>query len=78
MESNQLGSGKLENLQVGETLLVDAKKVKNGKIQLHFAEKLTGNDKPINALTMKEQQREKVRMEIILLIKVIIFSVILL
>jgi|TARA_R110000796_G_scaffold251611_1_gene383477 hypothetical protein len=52
MESNQLGSGKLENLQVGETLLVDAKKVKNGKIQLHFAEKLTGNDKPINALTI--------------------------
>lgn len=49
---NQLNSGKLEDLQVGECLLVDARKVKNGKIQLHFAERISSGDRPISALTI--------------------------
>ena len=34
MEKNQLNSGSLTELQVGETLLTVARKVSNGKIQL--------------------------------------------
>tara|TARA_R110000824_G_scaffold14863_3_gene62943 strand:+ start:142 stop:762 length:621 start_codon:yes stop_codon:yes gene_type:complete len=52
MEENQLNSGKLEDLQVGECLLVDAKKVKSGKIQLHFAEKISNGERAISALTI--------------------------
>tara|TARA_R110002096_G_scaffold141251_1_gene296067 strand:- start:54 stop:671 length:618 start_codon:yes stop_codon:yes gene_type:complete len=48
----QFEKGKLKDLQVGEVLLVDAKKVKNGKIQLHFAEKIVTNDRPMSALTI--------------------------
>ena len=35
---NQLNSGILSTLKFGETLLVSAKRVKNGKLQLEFAE----------------------------------------
>ena len=50
--SNQLNSGSLKELQVGETLLTNARKVANGKIQLEFAEKVTAKDRPLSALTV--------------------------
>jgi len=50
--SNQLNSGDLSSLQVGETLLTQARKVSNGKIQLEFAEKVTAKDRPLSALTV--------------------------
>ena len=52
MEKNQLNSGSLTELQVGETLLTVARKVSNGKIQLEFAEKVTAKDRPMSALTV--------------------------
>ena len=52
MEKNQLNSGSLNELQVGETLLTLARKVANGKIQLEFAEKVTAKDRPMSALTV--------------------------
>ena len=52
MENNQLNSGSLKELQVGETLLTVARKVANGKIQLEFAEKVTAKDRPMSALTV--------------------------
>ena len=50
--SNQLNSGDLSSLQVGETLLTQARKIANGKIQLEFAEKVTAKDRPLSALTV--------------------------
>ena len=47
---NQLNSGDLASLQVGETLLTKVKKVANGKIQCEFAEKVTAKDRPMSAL----------------------------
>ena len=52
MTENQLNSGSLKELQVGETLLTVARKVANGKIQLEFAEKVTAKDRPLSALTV--------------------------
>ena len=52
MENNQLNSGDLASLQVGETLLTLARKVAKGKIQLEFAEKVTAKDRPMSALTV--------------------------
>jgi hypothetical protein len=49
---NVLNSGELKNLQPDEVLLVGARKVANGKIQLEFAEKIQAADKPMNALTV--------------------------
>ena len=50
--TNQLNSGSLSELQVGECLLTQAKKIANGKIQLEFAEKVTSKDRPVSALTV--------------------------
>ena len=50
--ANVLNSGKLKDLQPNEVLLVSARKVSNGKIQLEFAEKIQAADKPMNALTI--------------------------
>ena len=53
MENNNvLGSGSLEGLQPGETLLINARQVSNGKIQLEFAEKIAAKDRPVSALTI--------------------------
>ena len=49
---NKLNSGSLEGLQAGECLLMSARKVNNGKIQLEFAEKIAAKDRPISALTV--------------------------
>ena len=52
MEKNQLNSGSLDSLKVGETLLISARQVANGKISLEFAEKITAKDRPVSALTV--------------------------
>ena len=52
MEENQLNSGSLNELQVGECLLTKAYKTKTDKIQLEFAEKVTTKNRPMSALTV--------------------------
>lgn len=42
----------LDTLNPGDTLLIEAIKVKGGKVQLHFAERLETQDNEINLLAM--------------------------
>jgi len=50
--ANELQSGSLDELEVGQTLLINARKVANGKMQMEFAEKIATKDRPISALTV--------------------------
>ena len=52
MEENQLNSGDLNTLQVGECLLTKAYKTSTDKIQLEFAQKITAKNRPMSALTV--------------------------
>lgn len=56
---NQINSGSLETLTPGQTLLVHARKVSNGKLQLEFAEKLQQADRPVNALSVFNKSDER-------------------
>ena len=49
---NNLNSGSIEALQPNQTLLVSARQVNGGKVQLEFAEKIQATDRPVNALTI--------------------------
>ena len=49
---NAINTGSLETLTPGQTLLVQARKVNGGKLQLEFAEKLQAQDRPVNAISM--------------------------
>lgn len=49
---NAINSGSLETLTPGQTLLVQARKVNGGKLQLEFAEKLQAQDRPVNAISV--------------------------
>ena len=49
---NDLNSGSLDTLKTGETLLISARQINNGKISLEFAEKITAKDRPVSALTV--------------------------
>ena len=49
---NELNSGDLSTLQVGECLLTKAYKTRTDKIQLEFAERVAAKDKPISALSI--------------------------
>ena len=49
---NQINSGSLDTLKSGETLLVSARQVANGKISLEFAEKISTKNRPVSALTI--------------------------
>ena len=49
---NAINSGNLEALTPGQSLLVQARKVNGGKLQLEFAEKLQQTDRPVNAISM--------------------------
>ena len=49
---NELHSGDLNTLQVGEVLLTKVFKTSTDKIQLEFAEKIAAKDKPVSALTV--------------------------
>ena len=44
---NQINSGSLDTLKSGETLLVSARQVANGKISLEFAEKISTKNRPV-------------------------------
>ena len=50
--AQQLNSGGIDALKQGETLLIEARKVANGKIQLEFAEMLNTGARAKNALTV--------------------------
>jgi len=47
---NQINSGALNTLKLGETLLLSARKVKGDKISLEFAEVLTVKEGPVTAV----------------------------
>ena len=49
---NQLNTGSLNTLTVGQCLLTKAFKTSTDKIQLEFAEKVVSKDKPMSALTV--------------------------
>ena len=49
---NTINSGSLDSLKQGETLLIEARKVANGKIQLEFAESLNTSARGKNALSV--------------------------
>ncbi len=51
MSKNVIGSGNLDTLKTGQTLLLRARKVKNGKIQLEWAEKFKQGTGGRNAVT---------------------------
>mgnify|MGYP003679453700 CR=1 FL=1 len=59
MENNQLNSGRYDSLRQGETLLVEAKKVANGKIQLEFVEQLNTAARAKNALTVLNKSDDR-------------------
>ena len=48
---NELNSGDLNTLKVGECMITKAYKTSTDKIQLEFAEKVTSKDRPMSALT---------------------------
>jgi|TARA_Y100000310_G_scaffold272511_1_gene287516 hypothetical protein len=56
---NQLNTGTLESLKPGETLLHNARKVSNGKIQLEFAEVIQTSDRPVNVLGLLNKSDER-------------------
>ena len=56
---NIINTGTLETLTPGQTLLLQARKVKGNKIQLEFGEILQQADKPVNALGMFNQSDER-------------------
>jgi len=49
---NTLNTGTLEALIPGETLVVHARKVKGGKVQIEFAEKLATEERPQSLLSV--------------------------
>lgn len=59
MENNQLNTGSLDSLQKGETLLLNARKVANGKMQLEFAEIISTNDRGANLLAMLNKSDDR-------------------
>ena len=50
--ANTINSGSLQGLQVGQTLLVSARKVAGNKIQLEFAEIVKQQSTAVNALAV--------------------------
>jgi hypothetical protein len=57
--ANQLNTGSLDSLQKGQTLLVDARKVAGGKIQLGFAEIIKVNDRGENVLSILNKSDDR-------------------
>jgi len=52
METNQLNSGSIKELQVGECLLTKVYKTKTEKIQFEFAEIVVAKNRPVSAMTV--------------------------
>ena len=57
--ANQLNSGTLDTLKPNETLLLQARKVANGKIQLEVAESIQVSDRPMNVLGMLNKSDDR-------------------
>ena len=57
--ANQLDSGSIEDLKVGETLLMNAKKVNGEKIQLQFAEIVQSTERELSALTVLNKSDDR-------------------
>ena len=57
--ANQLNSGSIDDLKVGETLLINAKKVGGEKIQLQFAEIVQSAERELNALTVLNKSDDR-------------------
>ena len=57
--AQQLNSGSIEALKQGETLLVEARKVANGKIQVEFAELLNTGARAKNALSVLNKSDDR-------------------
>tara|TARA_Y100000593_G_scaffold36740_1_gene71348 strand:+ start:1395 stop:1979 length:585 start_codon:yes stop_codon:yes gene_type:complete len=57
--ANQLNTGSLESLQKGQTLLLEARKVSGGKIQLEFAEIIKTNDRGENVLSILNKSDDR-------------------
>tara|TARA_B110000858_G_scaffold5904_1_gene6595 strand:- start:1750 stop:2367 length:618 start_codon:yes stop_codon:yes gene_type:complete len=57
--ANQLNSGTLDTLKANETLLLQARKVANGKIQLEVAESIQLSDRPQNVLGMLNKSDDR-------------------
>ncbi len=56
---NQLATGTLDTLEKGNTLLVSARKINGGKIQLEFAEVVSTSDKGVNLLAMLNKSDDR-------------------
>ena len=56
---NQLDSGSLDTLVPGQCLLVGARKVKNGKVQLEWAEKINNGVRAFSALQLLNASDER-------------------
>jgi hypothetical protein len=52
MMNNTINTGSLQGLQVGQTLLLQARKVSGGKIQLEFAEIVQSRSNTVNPLAL--------------------------
>jgi hypothetical protein len=52
MMNNTINSGSLQGLQVGQTLLVSARKVAGNKVQLEFAEIVQSRSNTVNPLSL--------------------------
>lgn len=59
MENNQLNTGSLESLKKSDTLLVSARKVNGGKMQLEFAEIVSTTDRGVNLLAMLNKSDDR-------------------
>ena len=57
--ANQLNSGSLDTLKPNDTLLLQARKVANGKIQLEVAESVQVSDRPMNVLGMLNKSDDR-------------------
>ena len=57
--ANQLNTGNLDTLKKGETLLVNARKVKGGKIHLEFAEVIKTSEKGENVLSILNKSDDR-------------------
>ena len=56
---NTLNTGSLATLKAGQTLLVNARKVKNNKIHLEFAEVIQGGSAPVNVLALLNKSDDR-------------------
>ena len=57
--ANQLNTGSIQTLTKGNTLLVNAQQVANGKVQLEFAEIIKSSTTGVNVLAMLNKSDDR-------------------